>query len=53
MVLVTLVNAFRFELPEGKEIIWNLGGIQTPAVRGAEIQTPHMPLKVTLLNSQS
>lgn len=47
MVLAMLVDSFKFEFAEGREIIWNLGGIQTPAVKGAEAQTPHMPLKVT------
>lgn len=47
MVLAMLINSFKFEFTEGKEVIWNLGGIQTPAVKGAEAQTPHMPLKVT------
>ena len=47
MDLATLIDAFKFEFIEGKEIIWNLGGIQTPAVKGAEAQTPHMPLRVS------
>ena len=47
MVLATIIDAFKFEFIEGKEIIWNLGGIQTPAVKGAEAQTPHMPLRVS------
>lgn len=53
MVLSILVASFDFALPEGKEIVWNLAGIQTPAVRGAETQTPHMPLRVSLLPAGS
>lgn len=47
LILATLVKHFKFELPTDKTIVWNLGGIQTPAVKGAETQTPQLPLWVS------
>ncbi|THH08672.1 hypothetical protein EW145_g2548 [Phellinidium pouzarii] len=47
LILSVLLKSFKFELPIGKTIIWNLGGIQTPAVKGAETQTPQLPLLVS------
>ncbi|KAH8110218.1 cytochrome P450 [Phellopilus nigrolimitatus] len=47
LILAVLVQSFRFELPAGKTIVWNLGGIQTPSIVGAETKTPHMPLRVS------
>lgn len=52
MILAVLVKSFVFEFPEKKDIVWNLGGIQTPSVKGAEAQTPHLPMKVTLLSNK-
>ena len=48
-VLFALLKSFAFELPKDKEITWNLGGIQTPALKGAESQSPTLPLKVSLI----
>jgi len=50
-ILATLVSSFKFELPVGKEVVWNLGGIQTPSVRGAQGVMPHMPLRVSVVAS--
>ena len=47
MILAILIKSFRVDLPIGKEIVWNLGGIQTPAVKGAEARIPQLPLKVS------
>ena len=47
MILAVLIKSFKFDLPLDKEIVWNLGGIQTPSVKGAETQTPHLPLIVS------
>ena len=52
-VLFALLKLFSFELPEGKEITWNLGGIQTPAIKGAESKTPTLPLKVALISASA
>ncbi|TDL20266.1 cytochrome P450 [Rickenella mellea] len=48
-ILSMLVSAYTFELPDKKEIIWNLGGIQTPSIKDAALQTPTLPLKVSKL----
>lgn len=48
MIVATLMNSFKFELPEGKEIVWNLGGIQTPTASNAPANSvPNLPLKVS------
>lgn len=47
MILAVLIKSFKFDLPRDKEIVWNLGGIQTPSVKGAETQMPHLPLLVS------
>ena len=47
MILASLIQSFIFELPDDKEIIWNLGGIQTPSTRGSTMQSPHMPMKIS------
>ena len=47
MILAVLLRSFKLELPLDKEIVWNLGGIQTPAIKGAETQTPQLPLLVS------
>ncbi|KAH8110226.1 cytochrome P450 [Phellopilus nigrolimitatus] len=53
IILAVLLKSFKFELPDGKNIIWHLGGIQTPNVSGEESQTPHMPLRVSRVLSPS
>jgi hypothetical protein len=45
-----LVERFSFALSED-EIVWLLGGLQLPRTKGKEDDTPHMPLKVSLLDS--
>ena len=48
MIVAILVSSFKFELPEGKEIVWNLGGIQTPTTNIAPANAiPNLPLKVS------
>lgn len=47
MILAVLVKSFRFELPTDKTIVWNLGGIQTPAIQGSETARPQLPLWVS------
>ncbi|KAI5122854.1 hypothetical protein M0805_003148 [Coniferiporia weirii] len=49
LILCVLIKSFKFELPTDTTIVWNLGGIQTPAVKGAETQTPQLPLRVSIV----
>ncbi|KII90946.1 hypothetical protein PLICRDRAFT_107275 [Plicaturopsis crispa FD-325 SS-3] len=46
VVLCLLLESFRFA--PGREITWNMGGIQWPKVNGT--QKPALPLKVSLVN---
>lgn len=43
-----LVETFKFE-PSGKEIIWRNSIVATPATKGKETETPHLPLKMSLV----
>ena len=48
IVLAVLLSNFTFA-PSGKEIFWNVAGIQYPTV--GMNQTPEMPMKVGLVKS--
>ncbi|KAI0070119.1 cytochrome P450 [Panus rudis PR-1116 ss-1] len=48
VVLSILIESFKFELPEGKEIYWNNAGVQYPSV-GRDGSKSELPLKVTLV----
>ncbi|KAF8659052.1 hypothetical protein AX16_001924 [Volvariella volvacea WC 439] len=49
VVLATLIERFKFEPAEGKEVMWSIGGISTPYIRGQTEQGPQLPLKVSLV----
>ncbi|KAF8072008.1 cytochrome P450 [Lyophyllum atratum] len=51
VVLSVLLSQFRFSLSE-KEILWEMGGIVTPSVKGLPRQ-PQMPLKVESIGTNS
>jgi|HubBroStandDraft_3_1064219.scaffolds.fasta_scaffold4055737_1 hypothetical protein len=44
-----LLEKYIFE-PSDKEIVWRNSGITTPATKGRERDTPHLPLKVSLVD---
>ena len=46
VILSTLLPAFAFELPNDKEICWNLAGIQYPTV-GTISSKAEMPLQIS------
>lgn len=48
VVLTTLLGLFSFEIPTGKEICWNLAGIQYPTV-GTVSTKAEMPLRIVPL----
>lgn len=43
-----LVEKFVFE-PSDKEIVWRNSIVATPVTKGNETDTPHLPLKVSLV----
>ncbi|TDL22548.1 cytochrome P450 [Rickenella mellea] len=47
IVLSLLLEKFRLDLPDDEEIIWKLGSIQTPSVKGRVGERPYLPMKVT------
>lgn len=47
-ILAMLVSTFIFE-PSDKEVIWRNSVIATPATKGKESETPHLPLKISLV----
>lgn len=46
-----LVSTFVFEPPD-EEIVWRNSVIATPATKGKESETPHLPLKMSLSQSK-
>ncbi|KAF8659050.1 hypothetical protein AX16_001922 [Volvariella volvacea WC 439] len=50
VVLAMLIERFKFETVEGKDILWTIGGISTPYVRGDPTeQGPKLPMRITLI----
>ncbi|KAI0073344.1 cytochrome P450 [Panus rudis PR-1116 ss-1] len=49
VVLSVLVDTFRFNLSEDKEVYWNLAGVQFPSV-GKESDKSELPLRVSIAN---
>jgi hypothetical protein len=43
-----LLEEFSFAVD--KEILWRNNGIATPATKGREYDTPHLPLRVSRVN---
>jgi len=50
VALSQLVAAFRFEPPEKQEIVWRVGGIMTPSVKGSTTNKPELPLRVSVVH---
>lgn len=50
-IVAMLVETFIFE-PSDKEIIWRISVVATPATRGKETETPHLPLKISLVQHE-
>jgi len=48
IVLMILLESFKFSPPD-QEIVWHIGGLQSPGVKGAERVDPKLPLKVSLI----
>jgi hypothetical protein len=51
VVLAVLLQSFKFEPVQGKEIRFNMAGIQWPQVVGGP-NKPALPLKVSLVESK-
>ena len=49
VVLAVLLRTFKFS-PSGKEVVWNLAGVNYPTVGGTS-NKPSMPLKIELLRA--
>ncbi|KAI0028314.1 cytochrome P450 [Vararia minispora EC-137] len=49
VVLSQLIPTFRFAPSETHEIVWRLGGIITPSVKGSTASKPELPLRVSLV----
>ena len=49
VILSLLLESFTFSLSE-KEIIWNLGALQTPSIEKSKDGKPQLPLKVALVS---
>jgi hypothetical protein len=52
IVLSTLLKTFIFELSD-KDIVWRSGAFVTPATKGMEEETSHLPLIVSLAKTAS
>ncbi|KAI0720838.1 cytochrome P450 [Cerioporus squamosus] len=50
IALAHLILSYEFT-PSDKEIVWKLGGIVSPTVRGSTARKPELPVKVTVLRT--